>query len=59
VVPQLSPRANRFLSVLLLPEKRARGYISGYIPPGLSTYTEPTAKVRALIEALFEEAAEE
>lgn len=37
--------------------KRARGYISGYIAaPGLTVYSEPTAKVRALIAALYEEA---
>ena len=37
-------------------EKRARGYIAGHIAaPGLTRYTEPTAKVKALIAALYEE----
>lgn len=36
-------------------EKRARGYISGYIAaPGLTVYSEPTAEVKALIAELIE-----
>ena len=41
-------------------EKRARGYISGYITaPGLTVYSEPTAKVKAIIEQLYERAVDE
>lgn len=37
-------------------QKRAKDLIGGYIPgPGLSTYREPTAKVKALIASLEDE----